>query len=156
MDEKTIIMEQERLAREKKRRRNRKKKRLAGAAAAAMLTVGAWYVGWGRNITVQTNQTSVQVTAQSGQEIVYATLTEVKGNEITYMVQEEAFGIHEGPGAYEEEGQEQTTLIPVGTDVITRLGATVTFSRLATGENVALIMEEDEGQKVIVKVYILN
>ena len=156
MDEKTIIMEQERLAREKKRRRNRKKKRLAGAAAAAMLTVGAWYVGWGRNITVQTNQTSVQVTAQSGQEIVYATLTEVKGNEITYMVQEEAFGINEGPGAYEEEGQEQTTLIPVGTDVITRLGATVTFSRLATGENVALIMEEDEGQKVIVKVYILN
>nr|WP_318685224.1 hypothetical protein [uncultured Acetatifactor sp.] len=156
MDEKTIIMEQERLAREKKRRRNRKKKRLAGAAAAAMLTVGAWYVGWGRNITVQTNQTSVQVTAQSGQEIVYATLTEVKGNEITYMVQEEAFGINEGPGAYEEEGQEQTTLIPVGTDVITRLGATVTFSRLATGDNVALIMEEDEGQKVIVKVYILN
>ena len=156
MDEKTIIMEQERLAREKKRRRNRKKKRLAGAAAAAMLTVGAWYVGWGRNITVQTNQTSVQVTEQSGQEIVYATLTEVKGNEITYMVQEEAFGINEGPGAYEEEGQEQTTLIPVGTDVITRLGATVTFSRLATGENVALIMEEDEGQKVIVKVYILN
>ena len=155
MDEK-IIMEQERLAREKKRRRNRKKKRLAGAAAAAMLTVGAWYVGWGRNITVQTNQTSVQVTAQSGQEIVYATLTEVKGNEITYMVQEEASGINEGPGAYEEEGQEQTTLIPVGTDVITRLGATVTFSRLATGENVALIMEEDEGQKVIVKVYILN
>ena len=72
------------------------------------------------------------------------------------MVQEEAFGINEGPGAYEEEGQEQTTLIPVGTDVITRLGATVTFSRLATGENVALIMEEDEGQKVIVKVYILN
>ena len=56
----------------------------------------------------------------------------------------------------EEEGQEQTTLIPVGTDVITRLGATVTFSRLATGDNVALIMEEDEGQKVIVKVYILN
>ena len=156
MDEKTIIMEQERLAREKKRRRNRKKKRLAGAAAAAMLTLGAWYVGWGRNITVQTNQTSVQVTAQSGQEIVYATLTEVKGNEITYMVQEEAFGINEGPGAYEEEGQEQTTLIPVGTDVITRLGATVTFSRLATGDNVALIMEEDEGQKVIVKVYILN
>ena len=156
MDEKTIIMEQERLAREKKRRRNRKKKRLAGAAAAAMLTVGAWYVGWGRNITVQTNQTSVQVTAQSGQEIVYATLTEVKGNEITYMVQEEAFGINEGPGAYEEEGQEQTTLIPVGTDVITRLGATVTFSRLATGDNVALIMEEDEGQKAIVKVYILN
>lgn len=144
MDEKTIIREQERLAREKKRQKNRRKRRLAAVAAAALLIGAAWYIGWGRKMEIQPEQTAVEVTAQSGQEIVYAILTGVKGNEITYRETGEETG-----------QQEQTALIPVGTEVVTRLGTVTTFSRLAAGDNVALITEEDGEETVIVRVYIL-
>lgn len=150
MDEKTIIREQERLAREKKRQKNRRKRRLAAVAAAALLIGAAWYIGWGRKMEIQPEQTAVEVTAQTGQEIVYATLTGVKGNEITYTETGEETGQTQEPAQ-----QEQTALIPVGTEVVTRLGTVTTFSRLAAGDNVALITQEDGKETVIVRVYIL-
>ena len=42
-----------------------------------------------------------------------------------------------------------TTQIPVGTDVTTRLGTVTTFSRLAAGDLVALVVQEVDGQQVI-------
>ncbi len=155
MDEKTIIREQERLAREKKRQKNRRKRRLAAVAAAALLIGAAWYIGWGRKMEIQPEQTAVEVTAQSGQEIVYATLTGVKGNEITYRETGEETGQQEEDQQEEAQQQEQTALIPVGTEVVTRLGTVTTFSRLAAGDNVALITQADGEDVVIVRVYIL-
>ena len=50
-----------------------------------------------------------------------------------------------------------STTIPVGTDVITSLGKTTTFSRLSNGDIIKMIMEEDSsGEKVVVGVWIVS
>jgi len=46
--------------------------------------------------------------------------------------------------------------IPVGTDVITKLGTTTTFARLATGDVVQMLMEKDGNDEVIVKMWIVG
>ena len=47
--------------------------------------------------------------------------------------------------------------IPVGTDVITSLGKTTTFSRLSNGDIIKMIMEKDSsGEKVVVGVWIVS
>lgn len=56
---------------------------------------------------------------------------------------------------YEVTDESVTTLIPVGTDVTTKLGTVTTFSRLAAGDKVALVVEED-GEQMIVAVYIIE
>ena len=49
-----------------------------------------------------------------------------------------------------------STTIPVGTDVITSLGKTTTFSRLSNGDIIKMIMEKDSsGEKVVVGVLIV-
>ena len=50
-----------------------------------------------------------------------------------------------------------STTIPVGTDVITSLGKTTTFSRLSNGDIIKMIMEKDtRGKKVVVGVWIVS
>ena len=50
-----------------------------------------------------------------------------------------------------------STTIPVGTDVITSLGKTTTFSRLSNGDIIKMIMEKDSsGEKVGVGVWIVS
>ena len=57
---------------------------------------------------------------------------------------------------YQLTGESVTTQIPVGTDVTTRLGTVTTFSRLAAGDRIALVVEEEGGQQVIMAVYIIG
>ncbi len=50
-----------------------------------------------------------------------------------------------------------STTIPVGTDVITSLGKTATFSRLSNGDIIKMIMEKDSSvEKVVVGVWIVS
>lgn len=50
-----------------------------------------------------------------------------------------------------------STTIPVGTDVITSLGKTTTFSRLSNGDIIKMIMEKDSGgEEVVVGVWIVS
>ena len=50
-----------------------------------------------------------------------------------------------------------STTIPVGTDVVTSLGKTTTFSRLSNGDIIKMIMEKDSGgEKVVVGVWIVS
>lgn len=50
-----------------------------------------------------------------------------------------------------------STTIPVGTDMITSLGKTTTFSRLSNGDIIKMIMEKDSsGEKVVVGVWIVS
>ena len=50
-----------------------------------------------------------------------------------------------------------STTIPVGTDVITSLGKTTTFSRLSNGDIIKMIMEKDSsGDMVVVGVWIVS
>lgn len=64
-----------------------------------------------------------------------------------------------GPGgesiaSYTETGESASYQIPVGTDVITQLGVTTTFSRLAAGDVIALLLEE--GTDNILKIWIVQ
>ena len=49
-----------------------------------------------------------------------------------------------------------TALIPVGTDVITKLGTKTTFSRISAGDCLALVTEVIGGEEVIMAVYIVG
>lgn len=89
-DEKTMLLEQDRLAREQKKKNNRKKKRIAGVLVLVLAAGGIGYGIWGRQLTAADSQTTVKITPKSGQEIIFAKLNSVKGNEITYTVAEEA------------------------------------------------------------------
>ena len=44
--------------------------------------------------------------------------------------------------------------IPVGTEVVTKLGSVTTFSRLAQGDTICCLMQEDAGEAVILKIWI--
>jgi len=52
--------------------------------------------------------------------------------------------------AMEEKASYQ---VPVGTDVITTLGATTTFSHLEEGDTIAILMEE--GSEAILKIWMI-
>jgi len=216
MDERSIILEQDRLARERKRRKNRKKKRIAGGVVLFLALGGVWYLLWGRTLLNTEEETVVQVMAQSGQRIIYAKLDSVKGNEISYTLarQQETeadadsnadvdteggsrpdrgsmpdMSSMEGSGempdrnsmggwgggmagqtnqsadsdtftyneiTYKLTEESATAIIPVGTDVTTRLGTVTTFSRLKAGDYIALVIEEVGGAQVITAVYIVG
>ena len=58
---------------------------------------------------------------------------------------------------YHSLGKEPVqTTIPVGTDVITKLGTTTTFARLASGDVIQMLVEKDGEQEVIVKIWIVG
>ena len=65
----------------------------------------------------------------------------------------EGFG---GNNGSQEQSKQITAYIPIGTEVITKLGTTTTFSRLAAGDYVALVMEEEDGEQIIMAVYIVG
>ncbi len=213
MDEKLMMMEQERSLREKKHKKN-KKRMLIGLGIAVIVIVAAVVAVLLVRMRGGNKETTVSVVTQPGQNVVYAQLVKVNGNEITYRVAQETDG--EMPEGMEEmgerpempegmkemgempempegmkemgerpempEGMEEmmggagdadstfsydgkqyrltgetiTCQIPVGTDVTTRLGAVTTFSRLAAGDNVALVMEEEDGEQVIMAIYIIG
>lgn len=250
MDEKFMVIKQESLSKEKKRKKNRKKFGIAAVVCLVAAIIGGWYLGWGRYFGVR-EESTVQITAAPGQEIIYAALTSVKGNEITYVVAQEAqtadeetardggggrsetsggvpqteegelpqggefpetdggvpqMGEGELPQAgelsrsdgmsqgergmremsgrdemsgfmernfpngsadstdnftynnvtYELTDETVTTMIPVGTDVTTKLGTVTTFSRLAAGDRIALVVEEQDSGQIIVAVYIIG
>lgn len=98
LDEKSMIMEQDRLLRDKKRKKNRKKRRVTGGILLLCAAGGAWYLIWGRKLTQTDKSSTVQVIASAGQEIVYARLDSVNGNEISYTLAEQS-------GQGEEQGE---------------------------------------------------
>ena len=58
---------------------------------------------------------------------------------------------------YNLTGKKAEYMIPVGTSVTTQLGAVTTFSRLAAGDYVKLLMEKDvNGNDVIVQIWIVG
>ena len=65
-----------------------------------------------------------------------------------------AAGGQSGRPAYTETGETKSWQIPVGTDVITSLGVTTTFSRLSAGDVIAVLTEE--GTDNILKIWIVE
>lgn len=62
-----------------------------------------------------------------------------------------------GKKVYTLTDETGSVMIPVGTDVITSLGKTTTFSRLSNGDIIKMILEKDsDGEKVVVGVWIVS
>ena len=127
-----------------------------------------------------------EVKLEKGQSFVYGKIASIYGNEITYYVTEEpeekqeeqndkaekteSPSIPEGGFSGErsqmpwgnqgnntlKEEETVTVQIPVGAKVTTRLGTETTFSRLAAEDCIALVMEKDGSEEVIVAVYIVG
>lgn len=117
---------------------------LAGAAAAC-------YYGENQKKAeaAQTGQSTVE--AGDGQTIIYAQIDSITGNEITIQLLEIPYSKNS-----ETSGEQRDYLIPVGTQVETRLGSITTFSRLTAGDNIAILLEPKEDREEIVKIWIVE
>ncbi len=89
-----------------------------------------------------------EIVLEEDQEWQYFKITQILGNEMTATVIQE-----DG----EETTQSGTWMIPVGTEVVTKLGTTTTFARLASGDTIKVLMQnEDDGTQDILKIWIVD
>lgn len=89
-----------------------------------------------------------EIVLEEDQEWKYFEITQILGNEMTATVIQE-----DG----EETTQSGTWMIPVGTEVVTKLGTTTTFARLASGDMIKVMMQnEDDGTQDILKIWIVD
>lgn len=108
---------------------------LAAAAAVIGLSVGFALTGQAAE-----DESLVSIAAGKNEELQYATLTSVIGNEITCTLT--------------DSGETKEYEIPVGTTVTTKLGTETTFARLNEGNRIALLLEK--GTDVIKAVWIVD
>lgn len=113
---------------------------LGMSAVIILITAGGVFYAMHVKAAGNGEQSEVTITAGSGEEIIYGQLTSVIGNEITCLDTDS-----KEPHSYQ---------IPVGTQVVTRLGTVTTFSRLSEGNSVAILVKE--GTDNIKKVWIVN
>lgn len=96
-----------------------------------MVVLAAAAVGIWKYWQAQAEEAAVQSTEillGEDQTLEEVRIKTINGNEMTY----------------ELNGETVTTLIPVGTTVITKLGTTTTFSRLYAGNTIQMILEDGE------------
>lgn len=122
--------------------------------------------------TDSAQQAAVIIEAGEKETLSYARIDSIVGNDLEVSVMEKApeteketsetvGGMPEGdtgtPGKVRdtpETGEKQSLEIPVGTEVVTKLGAVTTFQRLSAGDVIALLCREDTGE--ILEVYIVE
>ena len=85
MDEKSMILEQERQKKAKRRKKHKKLKVITGILAVFLLSGGTWYMVKGRYL-LEENSTTVEIAAGEGQELIYAKIVSINGNEVTYTI----------------------------------------------------------------------
>lgn len=116
---------------------------MAVIAAAAVIFL---YLGQKKHSALDESviNTSEQVLLLEGQRIEKLKIKAIYGNEICVNSVENA-----------DLQEDKIWQIPVGTDVITKLGTTTTFSRLANADVIdVLIQADDNGNETIQKVWI--
>jgi hypothetical protein len=109
-----------------------------------VIALGAAY--WYYDSTIKAKaetQTEELPELEAGQEYIYVRITSILGNEMTGTIYEDE----------EPTDNQQTWTIPVGTDVVTKLGTTTSFSRLASGDYIRMLMQDGED---ILKIWIVN
>ena len=114
MDEKSLIIEQERQAKAKKRKKYKKYKCIAGVLAVLLAGGSIWYAVQGRYLMAASQSTSVEIVAVKNQESVYAYIEKINGNEITYRITEEPVTIQTGTDKSEDSGE--MSQMPEGMD----------------------------------------
>ena len=73
----------------------------------------------------------------------------------------EGFPEGELPEGFREEKVDRekqliTVQVPVGTKVTTRLGTETTFSRLASGDNIKMLVQKEEKEQIILEIWIVD
>jgi len=83
-DEKTVIMEQERLARVKKRKKHKKIKIAILIVVILLIAATVWYIFWGaKMIAAKQDEKTVDIVIENGQTLSYVKIDTIYGNEIT-------------------------------------------------------------------------
>lgn len=146
------------------------KKKIAAGVAGIAILAGLVFAG----ISMWERGTEAQETRKENQSYVYAYVTNIAGNELTYMELDEAVPsgrtgedggekpqmpsgrTEEGGGRMPQNSESITTYIPVDTVVHTNTDTVTTFQRLASGDRLKLLVETDaNGEEVIVEIWIL-
>ena len=128
----------------------RKKKKKAWVWILIGLTVLLAAGGWGyyRQVQAASSDEEEEIVLEEDQEWKYFKITQILGNEMTATVIQENG---------EETTESGTWMIPVGTEVVTKLGTTTTFARLASGDTIKVLMQnEDDGTQDILKIWIVD
>lgn len=116
--------------------------KIIGIAVAFVLVLAA---AIGLLSTSKQDSSEEEIVLESNQALKQVKIQVIYGNEINGT-------LIEG----DTESQElQTWVIPVGTEVVTKLGTTTTFSRLANGDQIQLLTQTlEDGSETILKVWI--
>lgn len=116
--------------------------KIIGIAVAFVLVLAA---AIGLLSTSKQDSSEEEIVLESNQALKQVKIQAIYGNEINGT-------LIEG----DTESQElQTWVIPVGTEVVTKLGTTTTFSRLANGDQIQLLTQTlEDGSETILKVWI--
>ncbi len=165
----------------KKKKRKKKILIAIGIFLIAILVMGGiWYTQIRETETEVENSENIAV--EAGQELLLGQITVINGNEMTFALVEETQattkrGGMNRPGAktssdvtmaegteeteaktvvYTALEEERTATIPVGTEVVTKLGTVTTFSRLASGDVMKILVDNTDEEDVILKIWILE
>ncbi len=158
----------------KLQRAQKRKKRLIISLVIIVILSASGFFGYKYYQQKKAAENSEAIVAVSdGQELVYASVTLVAGNNITVDILQETTssaeesaettdmkssgmkaGRSDSGSSYAETGESTQYQIPVGTVVITKLGTSATFSSISTGNVLAIALEE--GTDIIDKVWIIE
>lgn len=121
----------------------KKKNRLWLWLVVAVLILAAGGI-WGyQKSYANQEEKEEEIVLQNNQELVDIRITKMLGNEMT------------GKILSENREEEKTWLIPVGTEVVTKLGTTTTFARLSSGDTIQMLLQTgEEDSEDILKIWI--
>lgn len=121
----------------------KKKNRLWLWLVVAVLILAAGGI-WGyQKSYANQEEKEEEIVLQNNQELVDIRITKMLGNEMT------------GNILSENREEEKTWLIPVGTEVVTKLGTTTTFARLSSGDTIQMLLQTgEEDSEDILKIWI--
>lgn len=86
-----------------------------------------------------------EVVVLDNQELINVRIMKMLGNEMTGSIVAED----------KKQGEVRTWLIPVGTEIVTKLGTTTTFARLSSGDMIQMLMQTDSVEDTsILKIWI--
>ena len=100
-----------------------------------VLVVAAGSGFWYQKSNAQQTMEEEEIVLQENQELINVRITQMLGNEMTGSIVTED---------RKQQQEEKTWMIPVGTEVVTKLGTTTTFARLSSGDTIQMLMQTGE------------
>lgn len=80
-----------------------------------------------------------EIVVGDNQELLQIRITKMLGNEMTGQIITDN----------QAKGEEKNWQIPVGTEVVTKLGTTTTFARLGSGDRIQMLIENGDSEEIL-------